>query len=258
MILRRYLLLVWCVGAALGAVPPLSPETAFAEAEVVVVGVLETPSVEEVEQREGVVNAVATSPVAVMAVEKGAPVASVSYWYPLERPAGFTGHQGQSPRPPSGVPLRLFAKADGELLIPNGWLPYDGPIGSESDIQVTVDGEGVEAAPEEEEAAEDPVSEEEEEPPLVEEDDPPAKEEEEEEEEEQPTADEEPLAEETPADEDPPAVLEELEVLEEDPATDVVERKHSIFGSPWRTLWSRITALGKRLRNLIPFMKKKP
>ena len=43
-----WLLLVWASSSALGAVPPLSPEAAFEEAEVVMIGVLGPPTVEEV------------------------------------------------------------------------------------------------------------------------------------------------------------------------------------------------------------------
>ena len=131
--------LAWCLFSlttmAMAAVAPLSKEEAFSSADVVLVGVLGPPSVEEVEQREGVVNAVATSTITIMDVEKGEAPATVRYWWALERPVDWTGTTGQQPRPPSGVPLRLFAASNGELLTPNGWEPYEGNLGVEVDME---------------------------------------------------------------------------------------------------------------------------
>ena len=167
-----------------------------------------------------------------MSVEKGEAVDVVSFWWPLERPEGWSGHQGQAPPPPPGATLRLFADKTGELLQPNGWQHYDGKaLGeavAESVAETVADAvaDTVETVEVEVDAAGEAVEE------VIEE----------------VIEEEEVVVTE--------AAEEEVPVEEETPEAAVIEGKRALFSAPWRKLIQRIKAMASRLRNLFKRPKK--
>ena len=128
--MKRFLLLLLLITPVWAALPPLSPDTQRARADVIVVGQIEKVETREVDLGEGSQNKVYELDVLVTKTEKGKVTGDhvmATCWTPLKRPTGWVGPQGQNQIPSKGAKVRLYLRDAGEgayeLLEPNGWEP---------------------------------------------------------------------------------------------------------------------------------------
>lgn len=113
------------VATSMAAVPPMSDSDRIEAAENIVVGKIKWVEVSLLEKGDEYVDAVAKASIDVILTDKGEALSSVSWWTVRERPAGWSGLEGQSENPPDDAIVRFFATSTGELLTPNGWEALD-------------------------------------------------------------------------------------------------------------------------------------
>jgi len=124
---RRLVAALIAVACAHAAVPPLGEDARKESAKLILTGTIVSSTTEDVSRgtNAGHVDSVSIGQFTVSSVVKGSAedAQTVYWWSPKERPAGWTGHQGQSPPPPPNTPITIYADEHGELLVPNGWAP---------------------------------------------------------------------------------------------------------------------------------------